>query len=283
MPDGAELFVFYLSYLDTMPDSEIHSLGDFFLHQNYSRFHFEFTFKLKIASSIVDGGIRLLRWACSTFIAGLMKSFRKLVVMLLCRLPHVDLILLILTRENKFWRATPQCVAGFGPRSWSTIELVFISFIVILFCKFQKSEKTRVWRKFFPHSVIPWRKSVSSVNFYNRKKVFEKKIPAHFLFSVIQRDIFVNKIDFDFWLAKNVKFRGKSIYIASSKISRSYDITGATRGKSKNRVSFEYGQEIEVNNLFILDQNTFDHFMQTEFAFLLMSVKLGDDPNTLRS
>lgn len=45
-------------------------------------------------------------------------------------------------------------------------------------------------------------------------------------------------------------------------------------------VSVEYGQEIEVNNLFILYQNTFEvnhahHFMQTEFALSLMSLKLN--------
>lgn len=49
--------------------------------------------------------------------------------------------------------------------------------------------------------------------------------------------------------------------------------------------NIEHGQEIELNNLLILDQNTFEvlhahQFMQTEFAMSLMSAKLGDDPNT---
>lgn len=49
--------------------------------------------------------------------------------------------------------------------------------------------------------------------------------------------------------------------------------------------TIEHGQEIELNNLLILDQNTFEvlhahQFMQTEFAMSLMSAKLGDDPNT---
>lgn len=50
-------------------------------------------------------------------------------------------------------------------------------------------------------------------------------------------------------------------------------------------VSVEYGQEMEINNLLIVDQNTFEvlhahQFMQTEFALSLMSAKLGDDSNT---
>lgn len=42
---------------------------------------------------------------------------------------------------------------------------------------------------------------------------------------------------------------------------------------------------MEINNLLIIDQNTFEvlhahQFMQTEYAMSLMSAKLGDDPNT---
>lgn len=42
---------------------------------------------------------------------------------------------------------------------------------------------------------------------------------------------------------------------------------------------------MEVNNLLIVDQNTFEvlhahQFMQTEFALAMISAKLGDDPNT---
>lgn len=49
--------------------------------------------------------------------------------------------------------------------------------------------------------------------------------------------------------------------------------------------SSEYGQEMEIHNLLIVDQNTFEvlhahQFMQTEFALSLISAKLGDDPNT---
>ncbi|KAL7024575.1 hypothetical protein ACKWTF_013111 [Chironomus riparius] len=47
----------------------------------------------------------------------------------------------------------------------------------------------------------------------------------------------------------------------------------------------EFGQEIEVHNLLVMDQNTFEvlhahQFMQTEFAMSLISAKLGDDGNT---
>lgn len=47
----------------------------------------------------------------------------------------------------------------------------------------------------------------------------------------------------------------------------------------------EFGQEVEIHNLLIIDQNTFEvlhahQFMQTEYALSLMSAKLGEDPNT---
>ncbi|EAT46412.1 AAEL002407-PA [Aedes aegypti] len=47
----------------------------------------------------------------------------------------------------------------------------------------------------------------------------------------------------------------------------------------------EFGQEVEVHNLLIIDQNTFEvlhahQFMQTEYAMSLISAKLGNDPNT---
>ncbi|XP_055588358.1 DNA damage-binding protein 1 [Uranotaenia lowii] len=47
----------------------------------------------------------------------------------------------------------------------------------------------------------------------------------------------------------------------------------------------EFGQEVEVHNLLIIDQNTFEvlhahQFMQTEYAMSLMSAKLGNDPAT---
>lgn len=49
--------------------------------------------------------------------------------------------------------------------------------------------------------------------------------------------------------------------------------------------NIEYGQELEMHNLLIIDQNTFEvlhahQFMQTEYVLSLVSAKLGDDPNT---
>lgn len=56
-------------------------------------------------------------------------------------------------------------------------------------------------------------------------------------------------------------------------------------GAGTSATNTEFGQEVEVNNLLIIDQNTFEvlhahQFMQTEYALSLMSAKLGDDPNT---
>ncbi|XP_067012933.1 DNA damage-binding protein 1 [Anabrus simplex] len=47
----------------------------------------------------------------------------------------------------------------------------------------------------------------------------------------------------------------------------------------------EFGQEVEVHNLLIIDQHTFEvlhahQFMQSEYALSLVSTKLGEDPNT---
>lgn len=47
----------------------------------------------------------------------------------------------------------------------------------------------------------------------------------------------------------------------------------------------EFGQEVEVHNLLVIDQNTFEvlhahQFMPTEYAMSLISAKLGNDPNT---
>uniref|UniRef100_A0A1B0DIH4 Uncharacterized protein n=1 Tax=Phlebotomus papatasi TaxID=29031 RepID=A0A1B0DIH4_PHLPP len=47
----------------------------------------------------------------------------------------------------------------------------------------------------------------------------------------------------------------------------------------------EFGQEVEIHNLLVIDQNTFEvlhahQFTQSEYAMSLMSAKLGNDPNT---
>ncbi|XP_055622836.1 DNA damage-binding protein 1-like [Toxorhynchites rutilus septentrionalis] len=49
--------------------------------------------------------------------------------------------------------------------------------------------------------------------------------------------------------------------------------------------SAEFGQEVEIHNLLIIDQNTFEllhahQFMQTEYTMSLISAKLGNDSNT---
>lgn len=70
--------------------------------------------------------------------------------------------------------------------------------------------------------------------------------------------------------------------ITSSQNTSAFPKPGA--GGSSVSIS-EYGQEVEVHNLLIIDQNTFEvlhshQFMQTEYALSLMSAKLGNDPNT---
>lgn len=70
----------------------------------------------------------------------------------------------------------------------------------------------------------------------------------------------------------------------TSNITSSSNISSLSRpGASAS--SSEYGQEVDVHNLLIIDQNTFEvlhahQFMQTEFALSLISAKLGDDPDT---
>ncbi|XP_055633419.1 DNA damage-binding protein 1-like [Toxorhynchites rutilus septentrionalis] len=49
--------------------------------------------------------------------------------------------------------------------------------------------------------------------------------------------------------------------------------------------SAEFGQEVEIHNLLIIDQNTFEllhahQFMQTEYTMSMISAKLGNDSNT---
>lgn len=80
------------------------------------------------------------------------------------------------------------------------------------------------------------------------------------------------------------------IPMRSSSSTQTSNITTSSNLPSLSRpggaaYTFEHGQEVEMNNLLIMDQNTFEvihahQFMQTEFAMSLMSAKLGDDPNT---
>ncbi|XP_030764681.1 DNA damage-binding protein 1 [Sitophilus oryzae] len=69
--------------------------------------------------------------------------------------------------------------------------------------------------------------------------------------------------------------------LAMSKCSGSSSVTTTTTGG----LAPEYGQEVEIHNLLVIDQNTFEvlaahQFMQQEYAMSLISCHLGNDPNT---
>lgn len=56
-------------------------------------------------------------------------------------------------------------------------------------------------------------------------------------------------------------------------------------GAGLSNINNEYGHEVEIYNLLVIDQNTFEilhahHFMQTEYVLSIISARLGDDPNT---
>lgn len=56
-------------------------------------------------------------------------------------------------------------------------------------------------------------------------------------------------------------------------------------GAGMSNINNEFGHEVEIYNLLIIDQNTFEvlhahQFMQTEYVLSIISAKLGDDPNT---
>lgn len=68
-------------------------------------------------------------------------------------------------------------------------------------------------------------------------------------------------------------------------ISYANNMGGALAKPGASAASTEYGQEIEMYNLLIIDQNTFEvlhahQFTQCEYVLSLVSAKLGDDPNT---
>lgn len=56
-------------------------------------------------------------------------------------------------------------------------------------------------------------------------------------------------------------------------------------GVGLSNINNEFGHEVEIYNLLIIDQNTFEvlhahHFMQTEYVLSIISAKLGEDQNT---
>lgn len=68
-------------------------------------------------------------------------------------------------------------------------------------------------------------------------------------------------------------------------ITSSSNITLLKPGAGASGVNNEFGHEVEVHNLLVIDQNTFEvlhahQFMQNEYALSMVSAKLGDDPNT---
>lgn len=68
-------------------------------------------------------------------------------------------------------------------------------------------------------------------------------------------------------------------------ITFSSNIVPKPGGGNSSTTNAEIGQELDINNLLIIDQNTFEvlhahQFMPTEGIIALMSAKLGDDPNT---
>ncbi|KAF2894969.1 hypothetical protein ILUMI_11202 [Ignelater luminosus] len=76
----------------------------------------------------------------------------------------------------------------------------------------------------------------------------------------------------------------QSVTVSSSVGSLSLGKSGVS-GMSGANTTPEYGQEIEVHNLLIIDQHTFEvlhahQLMQQEYAMSLISCQLGDDPNT---
>lgn len=68
-------------------------------------------------------------------------------------------------------------------------------------------------------------------------------------------------------------------------VTTSSNISLLKTGAGISGVNNEFGSEVEIHNLLVIDQNTFEvlhahQFMQTEYALSLISAKLGDDPNT---
>lgn len=68
-------------------------------------------------------------------------------------------------------------------------------------------------------------------------------------------------------------------------VTTSSNISQLKAGSGSSNINTEYGHEVEIYNLLIIDQNTFEvlhahQFMQTEYVLSITSAKLGDDPNT---
>ncbi|KAI4468317.1 dna repair/rna processing cpsf family [Holotrichia oblita] len=76
----------------------------------------------------------------------------------------------------------------------------------------------------------------------------------------------------------------QSVTASSSVASLALGKSSTTSAQGSANATPEYGQEVEVHNLLIVDQHTFEvlhahQFMQQEYAMSLISAQLGEDPN----
>ncbi|KRT81570.1 hypothetical protein AMK59_5988, partial [Oryctes borbonicus] len=76
----------------------------------------------------------------------------------------------------------------------------------------------------------------------------------------------------------------QSVTASSSVASLALGKSSTTSAQGSVNATPEYGQEVEVHNLLIIDQHTFEvlhahQFMQQEYAMSLISAQLGEDPN----
>lgn len=75
----------------------------------------------------------------------------------------------------------------------------------------------------------------------------------------------------------------QSVTVSSSVASLAISKSGSSSLLGSS-LAPEYGQEVEVHNLLIIDQNTFEvlhshQLMQQEYAMSLISCQLGNDSN----
>lgn len=76
----------------------------------------------------------------------------------------------------------------------------------------------------------------------------------------------------------------QSVTASSSVGSLALGKSSAATAQGSANAMPEYGQEVEVHNLLIVDQHTFEvlhahQFMQQEYAMSLISAQLGEDSN----
>lgn len=77
----------------------------------------------------------------------------------------------------------------------------------------------------------------------------------------------------------------QSVTVSSSVGSLALNKSGSSSLLGSSNLVPDYGQEVEVHNLLIIDQHTFEvlhchQLMQQEYAMSLISCQLGNDSNT---